>query len=115
MVNRNSILNKFFSGNLLFYSYLFLKRYLYSSFFLKNIDFYPISFVWFKKVTYLVSFSRFNYGVFRSHFTSTIKFNKKNLKFLKIRVIEISFLFLLVPYFPFMFFNSISLSNLVCI
>jgi hypothetical protein len=112
MNKKSRILRKYFNYNLLYYAFALYKNSLCSNSFFKNLKNYPISHTWFKKVAKLINSQNFNYKMLDKTPNSINKLTKNKIK---CKIIEISFLLLLTPYFPFVSFNSISLSNFVSI
>jgi hypothetical protein len=75
----------------------------------------PITYKWCYKISNLIRMGLFDYSSYAYNVNIFSKNNKRKLFFrlFKLRVIEFSFIFLLIPFFPFIFLNCGSLSNFV--
>nr|YP_009145556.1 maturase [Trachelomonas volvocina]AKL82468.1 maturase [Trachelomonas volvocina] len=107
-------LEKYFNSHLLLYSSLFIKNQ-FSSIVFESNKIKPISYKWCYKISNLIRKGLFDY-TFYSNKVNIFSKNKRKfvcLKLFKLRVIEFSFIFLLIPFFPFIFLNCVSLGNFV--
>lgn len=105
MDKKNSYFFKFFNADLLIYSWSFIKSqkvFSVSSY----SPLLPISYKWFYNTAYLIRNGSFKYSTydFLRDFRNIDRSNY--MKVLKYRVIEISFVFLLMPFFLSLFFKE---------
>lgn len=114
MIFNTFFLEKYFNSRLLFYSSLFVKNQ-FSNVIFENYIIKPITYRWCYKISNLIRKGAFDYGFYSSKSSNNFKNNekKKYLRLFKLRVIEFSFIFLLIPFFPFIFFNRVALGNFV--
>lgn len=115
MIFNAFFLEKYFNSRLLFYSSLFIKNQ-FSNVIFENYIIKPISYRWCYKISNLIRKGLFDYGFYSDksgNFFGNNNKKKKYFRLFKLRVIEFSFIFLLSPFFPFIFFNCATLGNLV--
>lgn len=105
MKKGDSLLYKFFDANLLFYSWAFLKNQKSFSF-SKNNLLTPISYRWFYNTAYLIRNGLFKYRSYAFLINSDKMSNYVFIKVLKYRILELSFVFLLAPFFLGLFFKD---------
>lgn len=111
MRQKNLILDKYFNYNLLYYCYILIKNYQSSNIFVRDKIFNPISRNWFKRAVNLIKSNNFNYSTL---ITTYKKSGTKNIKLIKIRVIEFAFVILLAPYFTTVsIYNSVPYTSFV--
>lgn len=113
MNKKISILNEYFSPALLHYSYLFLKDYMSHNIFTGKKSLHLISTTWFRKVPNLIKKHNLNYNAFNYKRVQINEYNYESLKKFKTKIIEMSYLILLVPYFPQISLKSSYLKKLV--
>lgn len=115
MLVRINLFSKFFDTELLLYSWLYLKTQLFLFNPIENnIYLKPISPRWFYRTAFLIRKGLFNYSSYRViNNLQRSRSSNLSISLLKYRIIEVSFIFILAPFFFNLFYKDVFCENLV--